>query len=91
MSLNRSLDKRKNKNFVFNNKYFLKQYALKNYDFLGKGIIVVNLLLLQTDTIDAKDIFSQQIENDQDITIHQPISYIPQNKIWFKMLNLKIK
>ncbi len=91
MSLNRSLDKRKNKNFVINNKYFLKQYALKNYDFLGKGIIVVNLLLLQTDTIDAKDIFSQQIENDQDITIHQPISYIPQNNFWFKMLNLKIK
>lgn len=91
MSPNRSIDGRKNKNFIINNKNFLKQYALKNYDFLGKGIIVVNLLLLQTETIDEKDILNQEIGSDQELTIHQPISYIPQNNFWFKMLNLKIK
>jgi len=91
MSPNPSLDKRKNKNFVINNKYFLKQYASKNYACLGKGIIVINLLLLKTDTIDEQDIQNYEAESDQDLTIHQPISYIPQNNFWFKMLNLKIK
>lgn len=91
MSPNPPLDKRKNKNFVINNKYFLKQYALKNYNFLGKGIIVINLLLLKTDIIDEQDLDNQEVESDHEITIHKPISYIPQNNFWFKMLNLKIK
>lgn len=91
MSLNSALDKRKNKNFVINNKYFLKQYALENYNYLGKGIIVVNLLLLKTDILNEQDIHSQEIANDQEISIHTPISYIPQSNFWFKMLNLKIK
>ncbi len=91
MSLNPSLDKRKNKNFVINNKYFLKQYALKNHDLFGKGIIVINLLLLETDIIEEQDMLTREVENNRDITIHQPISYIPQNNFWFKMLNLKIK
>lgn len=91
MSPNSSLDKRKNKNFVIKNKYFLKQYALKNYDYLGRGVIIVNLLLLKTDIINEQDIPNYNIERDIDITIHQPISYIPQNNFWFKMLNLKIK
>ena len=91
MSSNPALDKRKNKNFVVQNKYFLKQYALKSYDFLGKGIIVINLLLLKTDIVDEQDIPNYDIEEERDITIHNPISYIPQNNFWFKMLNLKIK
>ena len=91
MSPNPSLDKRTNKNFVINNKYFLKQYALKHYNFLGKGVIVVNLLLLKTDTLEKQDIPDLSIETERDFTIHQPISYIPRNNFWFKMLNLKIK
>lgn len=91
MSSNPALDKRKNKNFVVQNKYFLKQYALKSHDFLGKGIIVINLLLLKTDIVDEQDIPNYDIEEERDITIHNPISYIPQNNFWFKMLNLKIK
>lgn len=91
MSSNPALDKRKNKNFVVQNKYFLKQYALKSYDFLGKGIIVINLLLLKTDIVDEQDIPNYDIEEERDITIHNPISYIPHNNFWFKMLNLKIK
>ena len=91
MSSNPSLDKRKNKNFVINNRHFLRQYALKNYSSLGKGIIVVNLLLLKTDTITEEDITEVSLESEQDLTIHKPISYIPQHNFWFKMLNLKIK
>ena len=91
MSTNPSLDKRKNKNFVINNKYFLKQYASKNYDLFGKGIIAINLLLLKTDIIEKQDIPNHEAESEREITIHQPISYIPQNNFWFKMLNLKIK
>ena len=91
MSPNPSLNKRQNKNFVINNKYFLKQYALKNYSCLGKGIIVINLLLLKTDILDEQDITDASIGAEEDFTIHQPISYIPQNNFWFKMINLKIK
>ncbi|MDJ0592197.1 MAG: hypothetical protein QNJ72_19770 [Pleurocapsa sp. MO_226.B13] len=91
MSPNSSLDKRKNKSFVINNKYFLKQYALKNYEIFGKGIIVINLLLLKTDKIDKEDFPNYELENEQEPTVHQPVSYIPQKNFWFKMLNLKIK
>ena len=91
MSPNSSQDKRKNKNFVINNKYFLKQYAQKNFNLFGEGIIVVNLLLLKTDIIEERDISSHEIADDAELTIHQPISYIPHNNFWFKMLNLKIK
>ena len=91
MSPNPSLDKRKNKNFVLKNQYLLKQYALKSQESMGKGIIVINLLLLKTDIIDEQEIPKYNIESDGDLTIHQPISYIPQDNFWFKMLNLKIK
>ena len=91
MSLNLPLDKRKNKIFVIQNKHFLKQYALKNYNLLGQGIIVINLLLLKTDIIEKQDIPDYETLDDRELTIHQPISYIPQNNFWFKMLNLKIK
>ncbi|MEM8831426.1 MAG: hypothetical protein AAGE96_19000 [Cyanobacteria bacterium P01_G01_bin.19] len=91
MSSNPPLDKRKNKSFVINNKRFLKQYALQNYSSLGKGIIVVNLLLLKTDILTEEDITEITLLNEDDLTIHKPISYIPQHNFWFKMLNLKIK
>ena len=91
MSPNPPLNKRKNKNFVIKNKHFLKQFALKSHEIFGEGIIIINLLLLKTDIIDARDIPDYDTEEDRDITIHQPISYIPQNNFWFKMLNLKIK
>ncbi|MCC0177507.1 hypothetical protein I4641_11010 [Waterburya agarophytonicola K14] len=91
MSSNSSLDKRENKNFVINNKYFLKQYALKNRDLFGNGVIVINLLLLKTDIVSEQNIPNYEIEDDKELTIHQAISYIPQNNFWFKMLNLKIK
>ena len=91
MSLNSSLDTRKNKSFVINNKYFLKEYAIENYDLHGKGIVVVNLLLLKTDILDKTDLYNSETNDNSELTIHQPISYIPQDNFWFKMLNLKIK
>ena len=91
MSSNFALDKRKNKSFVINNKRFLKQYALKNYDTLGQGIIVINLLLLKEDIIDEEKVAQHERGQERELTVHQPVSYIPQKNFWFKMLSLKIK
>ncbi len=86
-----SVNKRKNKSFVINNKFFLKEYALKNHKFWGDGVIVVNLLLLKTDIYDDIDIGNYQPEKEQELTVHHPVAYIPKQNFWFKMLNLKIK
>jgi hypothetical protein len=91
MSADFSLYTSKNKDFVINNKKFLKQYALKNHSFLGKGIVVINLLLLKINIIDETNALNCEIQSNQEITVNQPISYIPQNNFWFKMLSLKIK
>ena len=91
MSNNSNLETRKNKKFVVDNKHFLKQYALKNNEAFGRGIIVVNLLLLKTDTINKEDLVNNELVGEQDQTVHQPVSYIPQNNFWFKMIGLKIK
>ena len=85
------LDKRKNKNFVIKNQFHLKNYGLKNYDIFGKGIIVINLLLLDCDILNEDDIINSQVEDEKDITLQQPISYIPESNFWFKVLYLKIK
>ncbi len=91
MAHSSSVNKRKNKSFVINNKFFLKEYAQKNQDFWGDGVIVVNLLLLKTDIYDDIDIANYQPENEQELMVHHPVSYIPKQNFWFKMLNLKIK
>lgn len=91
MSSNSSIEQRQNKSFVINNKKILKQYALKNYKFFGKGIIVINLYLLNTDKIDEQNISNQKIKNEQEQTVHQPVSYISIKNFWFKMISLKIK
>lgn len=91
MSSDFSLYTSRNKDFVINNKKFLKQYAVKNHSCLGKGIVVINLLLLKIDLINKTDTLNDQIESNQELTVNQPISYIPQDNFWFKMLSLKIK
>ena len=45
----------------------------------------------KTDKIDKEDFPNYELENEQEPTVHQPVSYIPQKNFWFKMLNLKIK
>lgn len=91
MTNNPSLNKRKNKNFVINNGSILKQYALKNYDVFGQGIIVVNLLLLDSENIDELNLSDEDLKDGEEQTVHQPISYIPKLNFWFKMISLKIK
>lgn len=86
-----SLDTRKNKSFVINNRSILKQYALKNSKILGSGIIVVNLLLLNRESIDELNLTDENLEAGQETTVDQPVSYIPQENFWFKMISLKIK
>ena len=89
---NTPIDKRKNKSFIINNKSLLKQYALKNQELFGRGIIVVNLLLLDTDITNATALIEDLAgEEPEEPTVHQPISYIPKSNFWFKMLSVKIK
>ena len=86
-----SPNKRRNKSIIAKNGSLFKQYALKNYEIFGKGIIVVNLLLLESDNLNELNLIDSNRLNRQDITVHQPISYIPSSNFWFKMINLKIK
>ena len=91
MTDNTSLDKRKNKSLIVKNKAILKNYALRNYDAFGQGIIVINLLLLETDKLNKLNLLDSDWRSDQEPTVHQPVSYIPLASFWFKMINLKIK
>jgi hypothetical protein len=93
MTDNSSLEKNSsNKTFVANNQALLKDYAQKKQQSLGLGIIVVNLLLLKTDQLEkiGGSLDADSAEQDEP-TIHQPISYIPYDNFWFKTINLKIK
>jgi hypothetical protein len=85
------IDKRKNKNFVIQNKYYLKTYGLKNYEIFGKGIIVINLLMLDCEILNRDDVENYQAENEKEITLQQPLAYVPETNFWFKVLYLKIK
>ena len=86
-----NLDKRRNKSIIANNGSLFKQYALKNYEIFGKGIIVVNLLLLESDNLDELNLIDLDSINRREPTVHQPVSYIPKPNFWFKMISLKIK
>jgi hypothetical protein len=84
-------DKRRNKNFVIQNRFFLQDYGHKNYEKFGRGIIIINLLLLNTDVLTPDDILNNYVEEYKEITLHQPLSYLPEKNFWFKMIYLKIK
>jgi len=83
-----STDKRINKSFVINNKLQLRNFAQINRKVFGAGIIVINLLLLNTDEL---DFVNEELDEQSEPTIHQAISYIPKHNFWYKMINLKIK
>lgn len=85
------IDKRKNKDFVIQNKYYLKTYGLRNYEIFGKGVIVINLLMLNCEILNENDLDNYQAEEERDITLQQPLAYIPEINFWFKVLYLKIK
>lgn len=86
-----ALDKRKNKQLIVNNQDVLKRYAIKNYELFGKGIVVINLFLLKTDSLQKLDTINSELENTQEPAVYQPVSYIPQGSFWFKIIELKIK
>ncbi|MEM8719996.1 MAG: hypothetical protein AAGE84_11895 [Cyanobacteria bacterium P01_G01_bin.39] len=91
MTNSTALDKRQNKSFVVTNGSILKEYAQKNQALFGQGIVVINLLLLTDQSISELSLDELELENSQEITVHQPISYIPKTSFWFKMISVKLK
>lgn len=69
----------------------LKRFALKHQESFGLGTVFVNLPLLNTEKIDQLGLLNAELDELQEPTIHQPLSYIPHDNFWFKMISLKIK
>ena len=90
MTNNSASENSKTKNFVINNRQLLKQYVETKQDSIGLGIVVVNLLLLATADSEDLNLSAEDLESWQEPSIHQPVSYIPKNNFWFKMISLKI-
>ena len=92
----RVTETRINKQFIKNNGKSLKKYALNSQKKFGKGIIVINLTLVQNQLLTEEDLIIQSINsepespNEENTLIH-PISYIINNSFWFKILRIKIK
>ena len=95
-------EKRRNKQFIINNSEALKQYAITNQKKLGLGIIILNLLLIENDILKAQDICDRVRTSplhdrplpsgeDRQLSLEQPIAYIPLLNFWFKIIRLKIK
>ena len=91
MANNSASENSRTKKFIINNRQILKQYAQKKQDSIGLGIVVVNILLLATAELDESNLSAEDLEKWQEASVHQPVSYIPDNNFWFKMINLKIK
>ena len=83
--------KSKTKSFITSNSLLLQEYAYRNKEFYGSGIIVVNLLLLKTKNIAELNLLDSALDKTIEPTVHLPVSYIPQNNFWFKMIDLKIR
>ncbi len=92
----RATETRINKQFIKNNRKNLKKYALSSQKKFGKGIIVINLTLVQNQFLTEEDLIVRSInpdkesKNEENTLIH-PISYIINNSFWFKILRIKIK
>ena len=84
-------NKGRNKSFIIERKSLLREYARKNYEFYGSGIVVINLLFLKTANLAELNLLEENIERMSDPTVHQAVAYIPQNNFWFKMIDLKIQ
>lgn len=88
---NSSSETRNNKKFIINNSSLLQKFAQKHQEYFGFGIIVINLLQLKTENINESDLLDQESSAWQEPTVHQPVSFIPKDNFWFKMINLKIQ
>ncbi|MFM2313612.1 MAG: hypothetical protein RLZZ04_2888 [Cyanobacteriota bacterium] len=91
MADNFSVEKSSNKSFIANHHSLLKDYAQQKKQIFGFGIIVVNLLLLKPEKIDELNLLDPDVIEQQEATVHQPISYVPLGNFWFKLITLKIK
>lgn len=93
MTNNFNFEGRRNKNFIIKNRTILKKYALSNQENVGRGIIVINLLLIENDMLKETDLNYEIIpfQDEQKASLKQPIAYIPLTNFWFKMVRLKIK
>ncbi len=92
----RATETRINKQFIKNNRKSIKKYALNNQTKFGKGIIVINLTLVQNQFLTKEDLIVSSINPDKDSeseenTLIHPISYIINDSFWFKILRIKIK
>ena len=87
------IEKRRNKQFIINNSEALKKYAITNQKNLGLGIIILNLLLIENDILKAQDICDRPSPSGEarQLSLKQPIAYIPLVNFWFKVIRLKIK
>lgn len=91
MADNFSVEKSSNKSFIANHHSLLQDYAQQKQQFFGSGIVVINLLLLKPEKIDELNLLDPDVMEQQEATVHQPISYVPQGNFWFKLITLKIK
>ena len=91
MTNNSFSENSRNKTFIINNKQALKQYVRQKQESLGIGIVVVNLLLLAASELDESNLLAEDLNKWQEPTVHQPVSYIPNDNFWFKTIGLKIK
>lgn len=91
MADNFSVEKSSNKSFIANHHSLLQDYAEQKRQIFGLGIVVVNLPLVKPDKIDELNLLDPDVIEQQDATIHQPISYVVQGNFWFKLITLKIK
>jgi len=93
MTNNSFSEKRKSqsKGLIINHKKLLREYAVRNSELYGLGIIVVNLLLLGTEKIEDLNLLNTDLNQLSKATVHRPVAYIPQSNFWFKMINLKIQ
>ena len=91
MANNSASENSRTKKFIINNRQLLKQYVQTKQDSIGLGIVVVNLLLLAIAELDESNLSAEDLDKWQEPTVHQPVSYIPKENFWFKMISLKIK
>jgi hypothetical protein len=90
-SVEKSSNKSIHKSFIVKHHSLLKDYAQQKRQLFGSGIVVVNLLLLKPEEIDELNLLDPDVIEQQEATVHQPISYVPQGNFWFKLITLKIK
>ncbi len=92
----RAPENRTNKQFIIKNSKNIKKYALNSQKKFGKGIIVINLTLVENGLLKEQDLIVRSMNqddesNNEEKTLIHPISYVMINTFWFKIIRIKIK